>query len=229
MSRLFRLAALRTALLLALCALPAAGRELSGEVGFAGETGEDRPDVRQAVVYFEPDAPIAAAVGTTASPSVMTTRNKAFEPLVVTVAKGGSVRFPNQDPILHNVFSVSPGNAFDLGLYSRGPGEAREFKNSGVVRVFCNVHHSMVGYVMVVETPHHVSPDARGRFHLTGIPQGSGRLMVWHPQAEIREVRISNGVSGPIEIHLEVTRRRVPPHLNKFGKSYKKGRRGRYN
>lgn len=70
------------------------------------------------------------------------------------VPAGSTVRFPNQDSILHNVFSVSRANRFDLGLYRRGEGKSATFRQPGVVRVFCNVHHSMVAYVVVVETPH---------------------------------------------------------------------------
>ena len=48
-----------------------------------------------------------------------TTEPGSASTLVIT--PGSSVRFPNDDPILHNVFSIGGRNAFDLGLAGRGP------------------------------------------------------------------------------------------------------------
>lgn len=46
---------------------------------------------------------------------------------------GAEVVFPNQDPILHNVFSLTPDNDFDLGLYGRGEGRSVTFSTTGLV------------------------------------------------------------------------------------------------
>ncbi len=60
------------------------------------------------------------------------------------------------------MFSVSDPRPFDLGLLGEGEAGRVRFERPGVVRVFCNVHHDMVGYVLVLGTPFHTSPDARG-------------------------------------------------------------------
>ncbi|MGH9363349.1 MAG: cupredoxin domain-containing protein, partial [Thermoanaerobaculia bacterium] len=124
------------------------------------------------------------------------------------------------DPILHNVFSVSPDHAFDLGLYQKGPGKERRFDRPGVVRVFCNVHHAMVGYVVVLDTPFRVHPDALGNFTLAGLPAGPGKLTVWHEQIEPWTIDVTVPHRGMIAARLEVTRPRLPAHLNKLGKPY---------
>ena len=49
----------------------------------------------------------------------MAMKGKAFRPRVAAVSAGGTVDFPNEDPIFHNVFSVSGENRFDLDLYKR--------------------------------------------------------------------------------------------------------------
>ena len=46
-------------------------------------------------------------------------KGKEFTPHVVVVPVGGTVEFPNEDPIFHNAFSVSGENRFDLDLYKR--------------------------------------------------------------------------------------------------------------
>ena len=103
----------------------------------------------------------------------MVTVRKAFQPRILVVPVGSTVRFPNQDPILHNVFSVSGRNSFDLGLLGKGAGSTAVFREAGIVRVFCNVHQAMVGFVAVLDTPFSAFPDSAGNFTLS-VPDGPG-------------------------------------------------------
>jgi plastocyanin len=205
--------------LMLLLAVPGAAEELRGRLQLVGKGGKGPArgsDVRQALVWFEP------ASGVPAQPKtfVMTTRDKQFVPRTLTIPVGSRVRFPNEDVILHNVFSVSGGNSFDLGLYRRGAGKEQKFDRPGLVRVFCNVHHSMVGYILVLESPYVATPDSEGRFALTGLPKGPGRLTVWHEQAEPASMDVQVPRAEPLAPRLEIVRPRIPPHLNKSGKSY---------
>ena len=205
-----------------------AAEDLRGTVQLLAKGGRGPArgvDVRQAVVYFEPAG--GGAVRAPEAPVTMATRKKQFAPRVLAVPRGSRVRFPNEDPILHNVFSVSPGNAFDLGLYRQGPGKEKKLDQPGLVRVFCNVHHDMVAYVLVLDTPYFASPGADGTFVLTGVPRGPGRLTIWHEQAEPMTFDIQVPASQPVAARLEIVRPRVPPHLNKIGQSYSK--RDRYS
>jgi plastocyanin len=205
--------------------------ELSGRITLVDEGGKAASaaagDPRLAVVSFEPQR---AAGGSASSRTYeMRTVKKQFDPQVLAVPRGATVRFPNQDPILHNVFSVAAGSRFDLGLYSQGPGKSFTFKNAGIVRIFCNVHHSMVGYVVVLDTQFFTSPDAGGSFRLAGLPEGGGKLRVWHPQTEDWESALPGAVGRPLQVELTLANERVPNHLNKFGKAYGRGRRDRYD
>ena len=209
----------RLVLLMLLLAVPATAEELRGRLQLVGKGGKGPArgsDARQALVWFEPAAPAHSKPST----FVMTTRDKQFVPRTLTVPVGSRVRFPNEDVILHNVFSVSGGNSFDLGLYRRGAGKEQKFDKPGLVRVFCNVHHSMVGYILVLESPYVATPDAEGRFVLTGLPKGPGRLTVWHEQAEPASMDIQVPRAEPLAPRLEIVRPRIPSHLNKAGKSY---------
>lgn len=205
--------------LMLLLAAPAAAEELRGRLQLVGKGGKGPArgsDVRQALVWFEPASPSPTKPAT----FVMTTRDKQFVPRTLTIPVGSRVRFPNEDVILHNVFSVSGGNSFDLGLYRRGAGKEQKFDKPGLVRVFCNVHHSMVGYILVLESPYVATPDANGQFVLTGLPKGPGRLTVWHEQAEPTGMDVQVPRAEPLAPRLEIVRPRIPPHLNKSGKSY---------
>lgn len=219
---------------LALPAVPAAADDLNGRVILVtkgGKAPSRTSDVRNAVVYFEPVSP--QPVRPPAKPFEIVTRKKEFVPRVLAVPRGSRVRFPNSDPILHNVFSVSEGNRFDLGLYKGGEAKEKRFAEPGVVRVFCNVHHAMVAYVLVLDTPYFASPGADGAFVLTGLPKGQGRLTVWHEQAEpwTADVQLpmpASSPSSPLLARVEIVRPQLPPHLNKSGKSYSRAERDRY-
>jgi plastocyanin len=213
-------AALVAALALAAAAGAATSAELAGTLELTGR-GARGTDPAAAVVWFEP-----AGGSRAPKPATVTieTRNKAFSPRVLAVPRGSTLRFPNRDPILHNVFSVSRGNAFDLGLLGHGPGAETSLEQPGLVRIYCNVHHGMVAYVMVVDTPYYANPDATGRFRLAGLPAGRGRLIAWHEQTDTATLELTLPSPGPIEVELGVSRPRVPRHLNKLGKSYGRGR-----
>ncbi|RMH23594.1 MAG: hypothetical protein D6696_00090 [Acidobacteria bacterium] len=211
--------------LAALLPAAAAGDVLSGRLELAGKARDG--DLAGAVVYYQPDRPPARRPPS-GTFEVVTVR-KSFEPRVLAVPVGSTVRFPNQDPILHNVFSVSGPNRFDLGLYRQGDGKSVTFSHPGVVRVFCNVHHAMVAYVLVLESPFFVQPAADGSFRLDGLPSGPGTLTVWHERAEPQQLRIALPHGEPLALELVLDRPRVPPHLNKLGKPYKNLRGRRYH
>lgn len=205
----------------------AAVSDLRGTVLLLAKGGKvvDRSaDSRSAVVLYRPKAaPKSVASNQTFK---MVTRQKEFVPRVLAVPVGSTVQFPNDDPILHNVFSLSGANHFDMGLYRRGTGKSYTFRTPGLVRVFCNIHQSMVAYIVVADTPYIARPDQNGGFTLVGLPEGPGTLEVWHEQAEPLSQPLDLPARQPVQARLEVTRPRVPPHLNKLGQSYSRDHRG---
>ena len=76
--------------------------------------GRRAADVSDVVVYL--DGP---KVKNTPAKATVTMRGKEFRPRVVVVPSGGTVDFPNEDGVFHNVFSVSGENRFDLDLYKK--------------------------------------------------------------------------------------------------------------
>ncbi|TCO42973.1 methylamine utilization protein [Dokdonella fugitiva] len=192
--------------------------ELSGSVVLVSEGQALRSEeAADAVVYFRPAHPTKVAPA--AAPYVMGTQRKQFMPRILPITVGSAVRFPNRDPILHNAFSTSPANTFDVGVYGNGDGETVAFPQAGYVRVFCNVHASMIGHILVLDTPYFTRPDASGAFTLKNLPAGSGDLVVWHDRATPWHQKLAAG-GKPLAIQLDLTQKRVPPHLNKFGKPY---------
>ncbi len=223
--RIVRLVVLFSILSVALSVIAEAA-ELRGTVELVDKKGREERGVNTTIIYYVPESTAESAPP---EEFEMVTVRKDFLPHVLAVPQGSTIRFPNEDPILHNVFSVSGENRFDLGLYRKGDeGKEHTFEEPGVVQIFCNVHHDMAAYVMVLDTPYFTSPNRDGTFSLEGLPAGSGTLHVWHERAESYTLDLELPVTDPLEIKMVLTRVRIPKHRNKFGKPYPRRSRERY-
>lgn len=165
----------------------AAVGSISGSLKLVAGQGQSvgAGEVSEGLVYFLPKA---------GSPKpkpgrfVISTRSKGFLPETLVVPQGSTVRFPNVDTIIHNVYSRSPGNSFDLGYY--GPGKSPEFtfNTAGLAIVNCTVHHTMRANVVVLATPYYARPGKDGRYQIKDVPPGPGTLVFWHPRATAKSL-----------------------------------------
>jgi hypothetical protein len=199
---------------------------LSGKVSLSGKQAS-KANISDVIVYFEPEKALSSLP--LIDPYEISMKGKAYHPRVSVIPRGSEVRISNYDSIIHNAFSPSRSNPFDLGLYGKSDGKTHRFERTGVVRIFCNVHYHMVAYVLVLDTPFHTKVGSDGQFKLTDLPAGKGRLVFWHERARQVVRKINLPYTGPLNINVPITKRRIPQHNNKSGKSYKKKRRrGRY-
>ena len=70
-------------------------------------------------------------------------KGKHFTVKKLTIKVGDTVKFTNQDPFFHNVFSLSQAKSFDLGSYKKGDFRSVLFDKLGVVDVECAIHPRM--------------------------------------------------------------------------------------
>lgn len=145
---------------------------------------------------------------------------KQFVPSWAVVQRGKTIEFPNLDNIYHNVFSLSAGNSFDLGLYAAG-GESKThtFTEPGVVDIHCNIHPSMASSVLVVPNRHFTRVKANGTFELSGVPAGRRKIAAWAPGSKLSSdwVAIESGGNAQISLRLEP---KSPGHTRKDGRPY---------
>jgi plastocyanin len=78
-----------------------------------------------------------------ADTTVIEQSGKKFSQTEVTVKKGDTVTFVNKDPITHNVYSQSTGNAFDVKTQKAGESSDVKFDTVGDANVQCAIHPSM--------------------------------------------------------------------------------------
>jgi len=149
-------------------------------------------------------------------------KEKRFVPHVIAVRSGEAVAFPNLDRIYHNVFSLTPGHEFDLGLYHRGTAKSQRFAGAGVVQVYCNIHAQMAANVVVVGDGPFTTSGADGRFELRAVPAGAFPLRVWHERGgeDERPVVVRAGSTTTVQVVLDASRYKPTAHKNKHGNVY---------
>jgi plastocyanin len=151
---------------------------------------------RRSVVYLE-SAPRAAFEPSDSARVRMDQRNEQFVPHVLAITAGTTVDFPNDDRTYHNVFSLSKSNTFNLGRYAAGKSASKRFLNSGIVRVFCEIHSHMSAYIVVFAHRFFAVTDDDGRYRLDGVPPGTYSVAVWnetqHDEPARKTVTIGEG------------------------------------
>lgn len=86
-----------------------------------------------------------------ATEHVITQKGRAFSAATLTVKKGDTVLFVNDDTVSHNTMSLSPGNDFNLGSQPPGTATPVTFNELGDVNVICAIHPLMKMTVKVTQ------------------------------------------------------------------------------
>lgn len=127
-----------------------------------------------------------------------------FIPHVLPIVKGSTVEFPNQDPIFHNVFSLSGTKTFDLGRYPKGESRSVTFDKAGIVPVFCHLHSDMSAIILVLDNPYFAVPGPDGHYQIENIPPGSYTLVAWHERSEQVEHQVDVIAGHALELDITV-------------------------
>ena len=199
---------------------PACAGGLQGPVKVLDKDGKPRETLKDTIAILEATGPQKPPLEKRPVLKVRT-QGKRFVPRVSFTTPGSPVAFPNLDSLLHNVFSVTPGNAFDTGHYEPGEAPRHTVRAPGLVKLYCNVHHKMNAFLWVIDTPWAEVLDGKAGLTFEGLPPGPYRLKLWHPEVgeRIFPVTIGEGVTQGAWT-LQANLPPFEPHKNKFGKDY---------
>lgn len=78
-------------------------------------------------------------------------KGKQFSERNVTIKKGDTLVFVNDDNIAHNVMSRTAGNTFNLGSQMPGRSTPVTFDKAGDIEVICAIHPGMKMAVKVTD------------------------------------------------------------------------------
>jgi plastocyanin len=161
------------------------------------------PEITNVVVYLKNVAFRGALTPTRAE---LRQEHETFLPHVLAITRGSTVDFPNDDPIFHNVFSLSSAATFDLRRYPRGQSRSQVFPKAGIVKVYCNIHSHMSATILVLDNPYFAIPNLDGNYELPNVPPGQYTLVGWHERVgeRIATVRVERGKAAAVNLSLPV-------------------------
>jgi plastocyanin len=160
--------------------------------------------IRNVVVSLD-GVPVGSKAPAPPVPAKMDQKQCVFVPRVVVVPVGGTVEFLNSDRLLHNV----RGGGKENPPFNRAQPHARTiaigFKSPEVLRVDCDLHSWMRGWIVVAEHPFYTVTDDEGEFVFENIPPGKYKLQAWQEVLgrANQEVTVSGEGTQTITVRME--------------------------
>jgi plastocyanin len=161
-------------------------------------------ELKNAVVWLENPPPGAATPAQSANVA-MDQNGCTFVPRVVIVPAGGTVDFLNSDRLLHNIHATPKLNA----PFNRTQPKSRtipiSFTKSEIVRINCDLHSWMVGWVVVAPHSYYVVTGADGQFAFDNLPPGQYNVQVWHERLGVAHASVNVGdqQAGRVTIEMQ--------------------------
>lgn len=110
----------------------------------------------------------------------------------VQVIPAGDVEIVNSDPVLHNTHGfLDKLTVFNVALPNQGQRIKRPLKRTGLVRVECDAHGWMLGWIYVADNPYYAVTAKDGSFTLANVPPGSYTLVGWQEYTGAVEVPVT--------------------------------------
>jgi hypothetical protein len=112
----------------------------------------------------------------------------------VMIIRAGPLVVVNSDPVLHNTHGYyGKRTAFNMALPNQGQHIPTSLTRAGIVRIDCDAHGWMEGWIYVVDNPYYALTGADGKFSITDVPSGTYKLVA------------IQSFTGPIEQTVTVT------------------------
>ena len=137
-----------------------------------------------------------------AAEAVVVNEKCRFAPRVQVVRPNATVKTTSKDPMLHTTQAqLENGRTiFNVALPLPGINIAKPVGAAGVVRLNCNIHQWMRGWMIVTDDAAAVS-GADGRFTIADVPPGTYEARVWHESLKAAPQKITVTAGKPTVIN----------------------------
>jgi len=204
------------AVLLAAAALPAAAGDLKGTVSYSGSPpklapfpatrdqkvcGQSVPNesVEVSNGHLENVVITVKGAGLAKPPPHTITLDQhecRYHPHVQATSAGSTLEILNSDPMLHNIHGyLGNQTLFNLAMPIKGQKLPRPLPRPGLVRIKCDVHGWMSGFIVVADGPYAVV-GADGSYAISGLPAGSYTVTAWHEKLGEKTAQVTVPASG---------------------------------
>lgn len=134
-----------------------------------------------------------------------------FLPPLLVIPKGETLNVRNSDPVLHNIHTYEVMASTKRTMFNLGQPEqnsviqrAVSVRRSPFVKVECDAHDFMEGWIFAPANPYYSATDASGKFAIREVPPGSYTLKAWHPVLGETAVPVSVETGRSISKDLEL-------------------------
>ena len=160
--------------------------------------------VANTLVYLA-DVPKGKAWPAEAKPPELDNHHCRFEP-EMQVIRPGSIAIVNKDPVLHNTHGYyGRRTAFNTALPNQNQSITAELLKTGTVRVDCDAHGWMEGWIYVRDNPYYAVTGVDGKFSITNVPPGTYKLVTLQPYSELveQDITVEAGKSKDVAVELK--------------------------
>ncbi len=127
-----------------------------------------------------------------------------FEP-AVQVIRAGPLVVVNSDPVLHNTHGYyGTRTAFNLALPNEGQRIPTDLQRAGAVKVDCDAHGWMEGWIYVVDNPYYAVTGADGKFSIADVPPGTYTLVAVQSFTGPIQQQVTVTAGTPAELTIEL-------------------------
>ncbi|MFQ5881879.1 MAG: carboxypeptidase regulatory-like domain-containing protein [Candidatus Methylomirabilales bacterium] len=134
-------------------------------------------------------------------------RGCVFRPHVL-VTPPGKFTILNSDRILHNFHSYSVKNP---PMNRAQPGFRKkmkvEFKQPEVVKITCDAHPWMAGWIVVADDPYVAVTDEKGNFKIENVPPGTYTLEVWQETLGTAKQQVTVKAGETVKVAFELKKK----------------------
>ena len=165
-------------------------------------------------------APGAAPAWGPSTPVVVDQTDCMYRPRVQGAVKGQKLVVKNSDGTMHNVNArrLPWGERRDTEtLFNRGqpagsPDLEGAIRDQDIMKLKCDSHGWMQGYVVVNDHPYHATSGADGTFTIEKAPAGSYEVQVWHEYYGIKtaQVTVADGQAAAVDVTFDAEKDRPP-------------------
>jgi|CXWL01.1.fsa_nt_gi plastocyanin len=114
-------------------------------------------------------------------PVVIAQQNCVYGPRMVAARVGQRLMVVNRDMTLHNVHgTTAKGSVFNITQPSVGMVFSHVLRAAEIIRLRCEPHSWMTGYIGVVDHPYFAMTRDDGSFTIERVPAGRRVVHVWH-------------------------------------------------
>lgn len=151
-------------------------------------------------------ASVAGAKGApTAKKAVIDQKGCKFVPHVVAMTPG-EIEIKNSDDILHNLHTYSTANpAINKAQPKFKKTMTEKFEKPEIIKVTCDVHSWMLGWIAVMPHPYFGITDGNGVTKIENVPAGKQTVEVWHETLgkQTKEVEVKAGQATKVAIEMK--------------------------